>query len=172
MAPARRKKNVRLAATQDPIALAACVSDQVQIHDVRLVRSHSNCHPAAFRSELEVRFSHAATAQVPREPKSIVAVVVFKMSATRPETAEPAPVVEVSATYVLTYSLGSTDGLTKDHYSKFAQHNATYNAWPFWREFLQNTLVRMGLPPLTLPVFRIGAAADASNSENVVAQPN
>lgn len=31
----------------------------------------------------------------------------------------------------------------------FAEFNATFNAWPYWREYLQSTTVRMGLPPVT-----------------------
>jgi preprotein translocase subunit SecB len=34
--------------------------------------------------------------------------------------------------------------------------NGVFHVWPYWREMVQNTLARMGLPPLILPVFRVG----------------
>jgi len=38
----------------------------------------------------------------------------------------------------------------------FAETNGLYNAWPYWREFVQNTAARMSLPGLTVPVLRLG----------------
>jgi preprotein translocase subunit SecB len=48
----------------------------------------------------------------------------------------------------------SLEGLTEAHLDAFAKTNAVFNAWPYWREFVQSTTVRMGLPPLVTPVFR------------------
>jgi preprotein translocase subunit SecB len=31
--------------------------------------------------------------------------------------------------------------------------NGIYNIWPYWREYVQTTTSRLGLPPLTLPVL-------------------
>jgi len=37
----------------------------------------------------------------------------------------------------------------------FAEINALHNAWPYFREIFQATTVRLGLPPVTLPTFRL-----------------
>jgi hypothetical protein len=39
--------------------------------------------------------------------------------------------------------------------SAFATINEVFNAWPCWREYVQNVVARMGLPSITVPVFRV-----------------
>ena len=36
----------------------------------------------------------------------------------------------------------------------FASRNGIFNAWPFFREFVQSTVARMGMPPLMIPLFK------------------
>jgi len=37
----------------------------------------------------------------------------------------------------------------------FATFNATFNAWPYWREFVQSMTSRMGLPSVVIPVLPV-----------------
>lgn len=37
----------------------------------------------------------------------------------------------------------------------FHSGNAVFNCWPYLREFIQNSTVRMGLPPATVPFLRL-----------------
>ena len=37
----------------------------------------------------------------------------------------------------------------------FGRTNGMLNVWPYWREFVQSATMRAGLPPLTLPLFRV-----------------
>lgn len=61
---------------------------------------------------------------------------------------------DIDATFILSYSISSCDGLNDIEFNNFAQLNGIYNAWPYWREFVQSITSRMGLPTLTVPVFR------------------
>ncbi|MCX5644598.1 MAG: hypothetical protein NTZ17_07915 [Phycisphaerae bacterium] len=63
--------------------------------------------------------------------------------------------LSIGATFVLWYSIDSKEGLDDKALGSFATLNGTYNAWPYWREFVQSVTSRMGLPPLTIPVFRL-----------------
>jgi preprotein translocase subunit SecB len=63
--------------------------------------------------------------------------------------------LEIEAELVLLYSIKDIEGLDDSSFKSFAELNGTYNAWPYWREFVQNVTSRMGLPPLTIPVFRL-----------------
>ena len=60
----------------------------------------------------------------------------------------------------------------------FAQANGTFNLWPYWREFVQSTSTRMGLPALTVPSYRIEEAfsgpgtADRTRRENNEESPS
>jgi preprotein translocase subunit SecB len=65
------------------------------------------------------------------------------------------PVIFIDATFLLAYKIENFEGLTQKGFEQFANLNGIYNAWPYWREFVQNTVTRMGLPSLTIPVYRI-----------------
>ena len=60
----------------------------------------------------------------------------------------------VRAEYRLTYRVVGTEALPPDALHCFAWLNGPYNAWPYWREFVQSMSARMGLPGVVLPVFR------------------
>lgn len=65
-------------------------------------------------------------------------------------------VVSLECEYILTYSLRDREELTIDDIKQFCHMNAVYNAWPYWREFLQNMSNRMELPVLILPLLKFG----------------
>ena len=44
----------------------------------------------------------------------------------------------------------------------FAKVNGVYNAWPYLREIVQSTTMRMGIAPLMLPMFRVGPKPQAA----------
>lgn len=62
--------------------------------------------------------------------------------------------LRMAATFLLEYSLSSFAGLKKPNFDAFGELNGVYNVWPYLREFVQSTTVRMGLPGLTIPVYR------------------
>lgn len=59
------------------------------------------------------------------------------------------------AAFDLLYDLPKAKDFAAADLSRFANVNGVYNAWPYWRELVQSITVRMGLPPIVLPVFRI-----------------
>ena len=67
-------------------------------------------------------------------------------------------VAQVTAKYLADYRLNEHKGLefTEKQFAAFAKYNGVFNAWPYWREFVQSMTARLNLPPLTLPVFRFG----------------
>ena len=77
----------------------------------------------------------------------------FELVARYDETAA-GELMRIVAMFMLQYRLSSFEGLTKANFNAFGEMNGLYNAWPYWREFVQATTVRMGLPPFTIPVYR------------------
>ncbi len=67
-------------------------------------------------------------------------------------------VVSILATFELSYLLPGDVKVTEGELNDFARINATFNVWPYWREFVQNTVTRMNLPPVVLPLFRLKVA--------------
>lgn len=68
---------------------------------------------------------------------------------------KPEPVVLVECAYEVDYVLREGFEITPEHVRAFKDGNAIFNAWPYFREYLQSNLQRMGLPPLTAPFLRL-----------------
>ncbi len=73
----------------------------------------------------------------------------------QPEAKKPEPVVSLECAYEVDYALDADFEITPDHVRAFKDGNAIFNAWPYFREYLQNSLQRMGMPPLTAPFLRL-----------------
>ena len=69
--------------------------------------------------------------------------------------ADEAVVLDIAARVVLEYALPANTIPSSTDMKLFARANGMLNVWPYWREFIQNSTLRAGLPPLTLPLFRV-----------------
>jgi hypothetical protein len=67
---------------------------------------------------------------------------------------QPAP-YEIRATFRLLYDVQPGDPLSQEQLRNFAYWNATFNAWPYWREYLSSTLNRAHLPRFVVPVMGV-----------------
>ena len=65
------------------------------------------------------------------------------------------PPLKLKVEYELKYKVPPDFKATKAEIGSFAKVNGVYNAWPYFREYVQTTLQKMNLPPLILPVYRI-----------------
>lgn len=130
------------------------VSERVQIKDVRLISCECEQKPTATAGKKGYDIDVSTDVQLNEDQRVIVVLAKFWFVASI-EKKSSEPVLTIDALYALAYQVDSFDGLTQEGFEQFANLNGVYNAWPYWREFVQNTVGRMGLPPLTIPVFRI-----------------
>lgn len=75
-----------------------------------------------------------------------------------PDDASSRPLLHLRATAELVYARRPETKVADADVEAFASINVPFNAWPYWREFTQTSLARLGLPVFPLPLFR---AADA-----------
>lgn len=61
--------------------------------------------------------------------------------------------VKISCMFVTDYR--SEKKMTDELFDIFKKVNLPLNTWPYFREFVQSSTVRIGLPPLVLPVFQV-----------------
>jgi hypothetical protein len=81
----------------------------------------------------------------------------FNMDIIQEEGSSEQSVLNVTATFALVYLVDSFEGVSDVNLEAFSLTNGIFNAWPYWREFVQNTVARMGIQgSITVPVFRIG----------------
>jgi hypothetical protein len=99
----------------------------------------------------------------------VIVIPKFQLRAFN-ESESGKPIINIDASFLLTYKVKDFDGLTKRGFGAFGDINGIYNAWPYWREFVQNTIGRMGLPTLTIPVFRIAGSKESPPASKQVAR--
>ena len=62
---------------------------------------------------------------------------------------------EVGAVFDLAYHVPKDEVFSSEEVEGFGQLNAVFNAWPYWREYVQTSLSRMAMPGLTVPLYRM-----------------
>lgn len=82
----------------------------------------------------------------------------------RDEHSEPFNYLKIEALFALTYFVkvpvdqfpdNAKVLLEAEDIRAFSRYNATYNAWSYWREFVQSMSNRLGLPAITIPIFPV-----------------
>lgn len=60
--------------------------------------------------------------------------------------------LEVKAKFNVIYQ--ANEELTKEEARVFGEQNCVFNVWPYWREYVQQSCMRMGAPNLPVPMLR------------------
>jgi hypothetical protein len=70
---------------------------------------------------------------------------------------EEAQYLEIEAEFCAQYRLDPSADLEahRPAIEEFGRHNLGYHVWPYWREFVQGTCARMGIPPIPVPMYRL-----------------
>ncbi|MCL4822087.1 MAG: hypothetical protein KJ067_23410 [Vicinamibacteria bacterium] len=123
----------------------------VKLEGVRLVETHAVAHVRRAGGAGDVTISIDRAAAVPDPPEAGRFYVRASVAA-RVE-AKAAVLVSIAATFELEYECPEVVTPTTEDLAAFAQTNGVFNAWPYWREYLQATLQRMQLPPIVLPLM-------------------
>ncbi len=87
------------------------------------------------------------------DEKNLVCSFNFSLNA-KHESADSRP-LEISLTLEAVYMIPTQMIPSTKQIKAFAATNGMLNVWPYWREFVQSLTNRAGLPPLTLPLFRV-----------------
>jgi hypothetical protein len=133
------------------------VSDRIDLKSVKLLDCNCRLKPNYPEGQKDFEMDTSSQFDVNKE-KSIVGVFIgFTLNAFSKEVdhKKENSFLNIGATFLLLYKINNTEGLDDLAFKSFAEINGVYNAWPYWREFVQNISGRMGLSPLTVPVFRI-----------------
>ena len=150
---AKKVKN-KVLKSENKVAGGLLVSDRVQLKDVRLINCKCDQIPEATLGKKAYDINHSTEVQVDKKNGYVIVTAKFHFEAFS-ESKTQKPVILMGASFLLAYKIENFEGLTQKGFEQFANLNGIYNAWPYWREFVQNTVTRMGLPSLTIPVFRI-----------------
>lgn len=165
---AKKKVKTKALKRGNQVAAGLLVSDRVQLKDVRLISCKCDQTPEATLGKKAYDIKHSTEVQVDKKNGYVIVTARFHFEAFT-ESKTQKPVILIDASFLLAYKIENFEGLTQKGFEQFANLNGIYNAWPYWREFVQNTVTRMGLPSLTIPVFRIAqSTAKKSVKKKVV----
>jgi hypothetical protein len=153
----------------DELKLASEVNQNAAINRIRLARGKvaSQAMDEGPEAPIEVMFNFKSKPLT--APSNVLRLeIAFRMAGTeereeatknKPEKKsadkKPEPVIQVECAYEVDYALRKDFSITPEHVKAFKDGNAIFNTWPYFREYLQNNLQRMGLPPLTAPFLRL-----------------
>lgn len=70
------------------------------------------------------------------------------------EEEDPEVLFEMKALYCANYKCENRDELSDEALDEFAQSNVGFHVWPFWREYVQSTCMRMGIAPITVGFYK------------------
>lgn len=126
---------------------------KIEIGDIRLVEASAvlDGQPAPATAEFFAEHQ-IQLAEVDGDLFAVRVQLSLKIRATG--EAQP-DLVALSGVFRLVYTSSEMKDLPKEALAHFANTNAVHNAWPYWREFVQNMIARMGLPALTLPLLKL-----------------
>jgi len=74
------------------------------------------------------------------------------------ENLEKSKLAQIYVEIALDYVINTPDFPDAESLEGWAKGNALLHAWPYWREYCQNCLSRMILPPATIPLIQIPTA--------------
>lgn len=139
----------------------------VKITDVSMIQCHSQMMDSSIG---EVRLSIRYRAHGGRSPdrKSVCTVVNFHLDGRKINKEKAEAVFFIEATFQALYDIPENITTDKNTLQTFADMNGTFNLWPYWREFVSSISVRIGLPALTVPSFRVNNAHLHTSIQNLL----
>lgn len=75
----------------------------------------------------------------------------YKLDGVKRSEGAEEKVFTITASFLLSYMKKKEIEVTKEFVNVFKDNSIELVSWPYFREFVQNMISRMGFPPLTLP---------------------
>ena len=105
-----------------------------------------------IQSEKKINISITDKVVFKKVEAGFTAIHTYDVKAVSSNPEKTKPMLNIKATFCLNFKCGVVVG--KPFFDIFKVVNLPLNSWPYLREFVQNTVQRMNLPPLILPFSR------------------
>lgn len=131
------------------------VAKTVSIEEVKLLSFSGYGLHTLPNGGLEIKFAYSTETRAEEQKIFVLAQLsVSGFVAEEKEEKDSKPCMKIEADYVIVYESEKADTFSEEELEAFGEFNGVYNIYPYWREFIQNSVARMGLPPLMLPTLR------------------
>jgi hypothetical protein len=123
---------------------------QIEIIDICLISAKID-NLVYAKSHPEIEFSIRERAWYENQDCHIDAF--HRYSLTAKDADNKHNIAKVSVTFVVKYE--SKIPMTEEIFRAFKERNLPLNTWPYFREFVQNTFMRMGWTAVVVPVYNV-----------------
>jgi len=143
--------------TKEETQLAIAVHQNAQIDAVRLARAKIAAESPGGALKDPVALLMGVKAKQVDGPKGRLMVEVsFRLTGSRKANqSRTKSALCVECTFEVGYELQPEFNPTAEQIKAFKDGNAIFNCWPYCRQFVQEMIMRMGYPPLLLPLLRV-----------------
>ena len=143
--------------TDEETQLAVAVHQNAQISNVRLARAKVTTDRPEVAVKDLVSVSMAVKAkQVEGPAGQFLVEVSFRLAGSRKgDQSKRRTAFCVECTFEVAYQLRPEFTPTAEQAKAFKDGNAIFNCWPYCRQYVQETIQRIGYPPLVLPFLRV-----------------
>lgn len=150
--------------TPEEMALSFQVNRNAVLVSVRLAQAKLASRPPDEAPKVPIIINFTIKSRKVQAPKGTLRIEVdlrvtgepkLKSSPKGKTPNKPAAVARVACVYQLDYGLQGDFEPSPKEVRAFKDGNVIFNCWPYFREYLQETIQRMGYPPLTAPFLRV-----------------
>ena len=124
------------------------IVSQLELVDIVMIDCNAKHNTAYSQGNLEINIKD----KLSFEQADNLLVINFKYAFTANISEQENPGLEIKTTYQIKYEVKNGVAITKEFMDIFQQYTIGMLLWPFFREFLNNMIFRMGLPHLILPL--------------------
>ncbi len=163
----KKRQNAANKGEMPPVDITPIVKE-VQLCHLRLRKSASvlgviTNNPPELRQAITIE-----TGLNEADPKEFLVQATFTLVGQNPDDQEA---LHIEATFEILYKSDVLAEITPEQMNAFGQLIGVNNAWPYWREFVQSTTTRMGLPAITMPLLRLSPTPPVTAQSKKAAKP-
>ena len=124
---------------------------------IRLSRAKASAHPPEISLNENIAISmDVKSKQVSCGKIHLVIEVDFRLTGNKQaDNPKAKPVILVECSFEVSYQLNSGFEPSTEQIQAFKDGNAIFNCWPYCRQYVQDMVLRLGYPPITLPFLRV-----------------
>lgn len=138
------------------LSQAGRVAAKAQLAYVGLLKTAAELRPVD--STVPAEATHGSSSYVFNKP-ALSVYVELGINADVVHPVRKAQRFILSAVFEVGYVIAPDAEADRSGLEAFARVNGLFHAWPYWREYVQNTMPRFGLPGFVAPLLRAEQAA-------------
>jgi preprotein translocase subunit SecB len=164
------QNNTMLAEAAENLDMEAVarVAQKAGLKEISLIEAKISRDPQV-RSPETLSIKHKCSTKILSAEKDVLPILCNFGVAAFSSKSPDKNVVSIEASFCASYMLKPIEEFNPADIEHFAKINPIYNAWAYWREFVQSMTTRMGFPALTIPLLKI--VPKKSKGKKVKPQP-